>query len=136
MFGRNKKGKITTASRRTRNKESSYSASALDLVLGIDFELSDDPSLNSVAIKLLKGKFEGVKYKYNYIGIDEDPNKTGKENLHMKMDYDVLDFNGHDKSIEKDTEFNNIIFNVVYALIQLQQSTSDENSLDAEDDKE
>jgi hypothetical protein len=136
MFGRSKKGKITTASKRTRKKSSSYAASAMDLVLGIDFELSEDPSLNSVAIKLLKGKFEGVKYKYNYIGVEEDPRKTGKENLHMKMDYDVLDFNGHDKSIENDAEFNNTVFNVVYALIQLQQSASDENSSDAEDDKE
>lgn len=124
MFSKTKKGKITTASRRT--KKTTYDASPLDLVLGIDFELIDDPVNKWVQIKLLKGKYQGVVYKYNEIGVEEDPKKTGADNLKMKMDYDIINFNGHEKAIEKAEDFNNLIFNVVYAMLQMQAATTDQ----------
>ncbi len=105
----------------------------MDLVLGIDFELFEDPKHDSVCIKLLKGKYEGVKYKYNSVGVKEDPKKTKSENLMMTMDYQVVDYNNLPVSIEKEEEFNNVVFNVVYALLMLQQNEA-ENVNTTEDD--
>lgn len=126
MFSRNKKGKVS------KKDTTTYTASTMDLVLGIDFELVPEQNNESVCVKLLKGKYAGVKYKYNSIGVKEDPEKTGSENLMMTMDYKVLDFNNLSKSIEKEEDFNNTVFNVVYALMMIQNSPNDSPEKDDE----
>lgn len=126
MFEKNKKGRV---SRKTKSK-GTYTGAPMDLVLGIDFELFDDPNNNWVCVKLLKGKYEGVRYKYNSIGVKEDPTKTNADHLMMTMDYEVIDYNNLSKKIEKEEEFNNTVFNVVYALIVMQNGTLDNASAD------
>ncbi len=102
-------------------KQKPFVAEPVDYIFGMDFALEDDPTNNWVVIKLLRGDFVGVKYKYNTIGVVGDPNKSGGKNgLHMKMDYDIVDYNGHDKSLDKDPKFNNVVFNIVYAILQMQ----------------
>jgi hypothetical protein len=129
MFLRNKKGKV----RSKKSAPTSYVASQMDFVLGIDFELYDDPLQDCVCVKLLKGKYEGVKYRYNSLGVKEDPAKSKADSLMMTMDYKVLDYGKLSKEIEKEEEFNNTVFNVVYALIMLQQNASSKEEVDEND---
>jgi hypothetical protein len=118
MFQKGKKGKVGGKSKKSATAQ--YTASPMDLVMGIDFELFDDPKNNWVCIRLLKGKYAGVVYRYNSIGVKEDPKKSKAENLMMTMDYKVVDYGKFSKAIEKEEEFNNTVFNVIYALVMMQ----------------
>lgn len=116
MFLGNTKGRV---SKKKKTEKVTYTATAMDFVLGVDFELLPDEKTDTVCVRLLKGKYAGVKYKYNSVGVKEDPKKTASENLMMTMDYKVLDYNKLPKSIEKEEDFNNSVFNVLYALMMI-----------------
>jgi len=102
-------------------KKAPYEAIPMDLILNIDFRLVDDYEKNWVLIELLKGDYAGVKYRYNSIGVEDDPAKGEADRLHMKMDFTVIDRKGKSEAeLDDHPEFNNIVFNIVYALLQMQ----------------
>lgn len=102
-----------------RTKSNTFEGLPIDLVMGIDFELLDwtnpkDKS-NWATIRILKGKYTGVRYKYNSLKLNTD---TESENFMLSMDYDFLETAGFDiPTLGKDAEFNNLVFNVAHTLI-------------------
>ena len=108
-----------TFGRVKRTKSDKFEGIPIDLVLGIDFELIDwtNPKDNTTwaTIRILKGKYAGVRYKYNSLKLNQS---TGSDNFVLSMDYDFLEIAGFDiATLGKDAEFNNLVFNVAHTLI-------------------
>ena len=108
------------------------------LVLNIDFSISEwtDPKTKDTwaAITLLKAPYTGIKIKYNDIGIKEIDETTG---AHLSLNYDFLDTAGRaSKTLEKDQDFNNLLFNVAYAMIMIGNNKENEEGVDEHLDRE
>jgi len=89
-----------------------------DLVLGVDFAQYEYDAPNGekwIAFNLTRGRFRGVKFKYNSFAIN---GKSG-DDITMQMDYDILE-NPTPFTKEEliaDANFVNTVFNVAYAII-------------------
>lgn len=103
-----------------KKKKDPFVATPMEFIYRTDFDLHDDPINNWVIIELKRGDYAGVKYKYNSIGVVSEP-KSVNDNLHMKMDYDILETAGRDKAtLEADPQFNNVLFNMIHTLLTIQ----------------
>jgi hypothetical protein len=93
-----------------------------DLVLDIDFSISDytnDKGENWAAFTLLRGRYKGIKFKFNGFSVHELPDPEADETAYMELDYDILKnpTSFTQAELSADAHFVNTIFNVAYAII-------------------
>ena len=113
-----------------------FSATEDNLVLNIDFSMSEwiDPKTKEVwaAITILKAPYSGVKIKYNDIGVTE---VIEDEAERLSINYDFIDTAGRAiKVLEEDQNFNNLIFNIAYALVVSLNKNDDEDEKEGIDE--
>lgn len=126
------KEKFSGINNASRTKSDAFEGVPVDLVMGIDFELSDwvDPKdkSNWASIKILKGKYAGIRFKYNSLRL---LSSTEDDGFTLSMDYNFIDTGEWNiKSLGKDKDFNNLVFNVAHVLIVTELNKDVENQTD------
>lgn len=107
-----------------------HTATEENLVLNIDFSLSEwiDPKTKHAwaAVTLLKAPYSGVKIKYNKLTVRALDENVGE--LVLSMNYDFIDTAGRaEKTLEDDSNFNNLLLNVAYAMLVSSNKNDDDD---------